>query len=262
MFMITIIIAALLEYKRFTKNIHNIYDRLQTSYVEFFINSPSKSGSLLKIYLYACIPITVTLLLIHILLENYLIAKFVVELLLLIVSVRFLSWKNHDISSHNHHLLTNRYAVSFFGALFWFTVIPGAIGAIDYIVIAALSQELKNKSFDSVAYNNAIDKILFYINIIPYSIIFLYVAIVANFEDIMHYLIGQYPRFCKSYYFLENILNELISQSISNDKKQSDDLNVSYIDPKVRNYIVAILYRVGIFFVATISIISVAHQLS
>jgi hypothetical protein len=137
-----------------------------------------------------------------------------------------------------------------------------------------ISNEFKHKGLDSVIYNVVVDKILFYANVVPYSVLFLFIAIAGNFEDVTHYLVEQRKNFVKSFFFLENTLREIIFIAIGKEKfKLNTEINryneateayapdAEKFNPKINAYIVAILYRAGIFFIAIVGIISIANLL-
>ena len=98
----------------------------------------------------------------------------------------------------------------------------------------------------------------------------MFIALAGDFEEAMHYILEQRKHFTKSFYFLENMLNELVLIAIGKDKFQIDQhvshdkefeattLDSQRFTPEITAYIVAILYRAGIFFIGIIAIISLA----
>ena len=85
-----------------------------------------------------------------------------------------------------------------------------------------------------------------------------------------HYLIGQRKNFVKSFYFLESTLNDAILIAIDKDKYE-DNVNSTDEDAdsgitkneqfsvQMVKYLVAVLYRAGLFALAVIILFTVAR---
>jgi hypothetical protein len=270
-----IILTAFLEQKRLLNNIRNKFNKYLQSYIEFFTNRPIYTQREIRyIYLFACLPIIVVLGVIGFLLSYNLFLYFIFKLMLFIVSVNILTWKEQAKTSTDSYSYINTFAINFFATLFWFLIIPTAIGSICYLVIIAISNNFKEKGLDSVIYNVTVDKMLFYTNVIPYTLLCIFIALAGNFEEATHFIVAQRKSFIKSNLYLDNVLREVILIAIGKEKFQKtqeiynlDDttegnlLQTEKFNPQINSYITAILYRAGLFFIGLIAIISIANTL-
>jgi len=273
---IAILITIFLEQRKLLTQVREVFNEKLVNYVRFFTHRSFNTPKELRyVYLFACLPIIVTLIIIKLLLFKYVIVYQLINLILFILSVEILTWKEE---AKKHTQADNRsfistYAIHFFAALFWFLVLPSAIGSICYLIIILISIELKNQALDSMIYNVVVDKMLFYANIIPYVILFVFIAIAGNFEEVTHFMVAQKKHFSKSFYFLENMLSEIVLIAIGKDKFQinpklivegieAGSINSERFTPKITAYIVAILYRAGLFFIGMLAIISIANLIS
>ncbi len=133
----------------------------------------------------------------------------------------------------------------------------------------AISLELKNKGIDLVVYNVVVDKMLFYANVVPYVILYIFIAIAGDFENVSHYIVGQRKNFVKSFYFLDDMLNDAILIAVDKDRYQanSDDTDTAdagqikseAFTPQMTTYIIAVLYRSGLFFIGIIALMAIGH---
>jgi hypothetical protein len=111
---------------------------------------------------------------------------------------------------------------------------------------------------------------LFWINLVPYTVLILFIAVAGDFEEVMRYALEQRGKVKLSFFYLENVLNEVAFVAIGKDKFAkphaiADDgiedvrSTNNLFDPKVVDYVVALLYRSGLFFIAFVSIISIIN---
>ena len=270
-----IILTALLEQKRLLNNIRAIFNKYLESYIEFFTNrTVSSQREIRYIYLFACLPVIFVLGILGFLLSHHILFYSILKLVLFIFCIHILTWKEQAKTTTDNYSYINTYAINFFSVLFWYLVIPASIGAVCYLIIIAISNSFKEKGLDSVIYNVTVDKMLFYANVIPYTLLYMFIALAGNFEEVTHFIIAQRKHFTKSFFYLENVLHEIILIAIGKEKFQlaqeiynPDDateanlLQAEKFNPKINSYIIAILYRTGLFFIGLIAIISIANIL-
>ena len=270
-----IILTAILEQKRLLNNIRGIFNKYLQNYIEFFTTKPVASQRDIRyIYLFACLPIIFILAVIGFLLSYNIFLYSIFKLILFIFCVHILTWKEQAKTSTANYSYINTYAINFFAVLFWYLVIPAAIGAICYLIIIAISNSFKEKGLDSIIYNVTVDKMLFYANIIPYTLLYMFIALAGNFEEVTHFVVEQRKNFSKSFFYLENVLHEVILISIGKEKfrlaqeiynpddtTETNLLQSEKFNPTINSYITAILYRSGLFFIGLIAIISIANIL-
>ncbi|MBY0379281.1 MAG: hypothetical protein K2P99_02650 [Burkholderiales bacterium] len=269
-----IIITALLEQQKYLNNIRNFFYTKLVQYVKFFITRDFKNQREIRYaYVVACSPLVLILILLHMVLYKFGIIHFTINMLIFIMCVQILTWKEEAkiTTQHNKSFqFINSFATKFFAPLFWFWLLPLGTGVFIYLLVMIISNELKHKNLDLVVYNVVVDKMLFYINVLPYTILYIFIAFAGDFENVSHYLISQRKNFTKGFYFLEEMLNDIILIAIDKDKYENDtneieDNTESGIMNKERfsvpmvKYIVAVLYRSGLFFVATIALVGIAH---
>ena len=268
-----ILLTSFLEQQKLLGNVRAFFWKYLDIYVEYCTNKPIETQRQLRlIYLFACAPVFVVLIIIKLILLNHIVLYGLINIFLFILSVQMLTWKNEakeESASDNRSFVTT-YAVKFFVPLFWFVVLPSATGSISYLIIVAISRRLKEKNIDLIIYNVVADKMLFYASIIPYTILFGFIALAGDFEEVSYYVIEQKNNFSKSFYFLENMLNEIVLISISKDKFQlqkqaleTDEIEAvklkhEHFTPEITAYIVAVLYRAGLFFIGVIALICIA----
>jgi hypothetical protein len=274
---IALILTGILERRNLLTTVRNAFNNQILRYISFFTTRTVETQRQIRyIYLFACLPIVLILFGIKIVFApHFLIIYLLIKLALFILGVQILTWKEESKteSATKNYSFIETYAVYFFCAFFWYVVLPAGIGLMCYLIITAISNEFKNKNLDSVIYNVVVDKILFYANVIPYSFLFLFIAIAGNFEDVTHYLVEQRKNFVKSFFFLENTLREIIFIAIGKEKfklnqdtnyneaTEAYELDAEKFNPQINAYIVAILYRAGLFFIALVGIISIANLL-
>lgn len=274
MIIITLLVTILLEMQKSLEKPRLFFRKYMHKYVKFFIAKNLNSAKQIRyIYLFACLPVLIILLALKTILTHYPTTYFIINTLLFLCSVEILTWKEDAKKTDldNKLQFINTYATHFFAALFWYITLPSAIGSICYMLIMIISSELKQKGIDLVVYNVVVDKMLFYANIIPFSFLYLFIAIAGDFEEVTHYIVEQYRNLTKSFYFLEDTLNEAVLIAIGKGKfqiekitEQQDDIEAGVItqdkfNPQITAYIVAILYRAGLFFLLVLAIIALAN---
>lgn len=275
---IALILTVILERRNLLGKIRSGFNNQIKRYISFFTQRTVETQRQIRfIYLFACLPVVLILFGLKIVIApHFFIIYTLLKLAIFICAVHILTWKEQsktEIGARNYSFIET-YAISFFAAFFWYLVLPAGIGLMCYVIITAISNEFKRQGLDSVIYNVVVDKILFYANVIPYSFLFLFIAIAGNFEDVTHHLVEQRKNFIKSFFFLENTLREIIFIAISKEKfklnteinryneaTEAYDLDAEKFNPKINSYIVAILYRASIFFIALVCIISIANLL-
>jgi cobalamin biosynthesis protein CobD/CbiB len=273
MLIFAIIITVILEQTKSVFGLRNKFIQLMERYINFFTAIPIRNQRQLRLmYLYVCIPIILLLIALKILLVKSHFLNIFINLFLFILSVQILTWKEEakHVNAASERSFVSTYANKFFAPLFWFIVLPSAIGPICYLLITQLSSFLKSKNIDLEIYNVVVDKMLFYINVIPYAILFIFIALASHFEESMHFILEKKKQFHKSFFFLENMLNELVLVANGKERfkihenfKYDQEIEASSFSsqrytPEITAYIVATLYRAGIFFIGLVVLISVA----
>lgn len=272
---IFIALTFILEQHQLLTDFRDIFNSYLQQYISIFTaNKVTPQRKIRYIYLFACLPVIIVLLSIKLASSEHIFFIYLVKLVLFLLGVQLLSWKEQAKTSTRNLAFIGTYATYFFSALFWYLALPAGIGLMSYLIIIAISNELKNKYPDLVVYNIVVDRMLFYANVIPYMLLFIFIAIAGNFEDVMHYIVSEKKNFNKSFFFLENMLHEVILIAISKEKFkisrtsysgddaiETNELYQEALNPEVRAYIIALLYRSGIFFIILVGIISIANLL-
>ena len=223
MSLFAIILTSFLEQRRLLGKIRAFFWKYLEVYVEYFtrkqINTPRQ---LRMIYLFASLPVFIVLFTIKLILFNHQIIYNLLNIFLFVITVQILTWQNEakDETAADKRSFIITYAIKFFVPLFWFVVLPSAIGSICFLLIVSISAKLKAKNIDLIIYNVVADKMLFYANVIPYTILFGFIALVGDFEEVTHYVLEQKNNFTNSFYFLENTLNDIVLIAIGKDKFQ------------------------------------------
>lgn len=275
MTIIALIITALLEQQGLLNRVRIFFSTRLLKYVRFFLNKDFKSQRQIRYaYFIACVPVVILLLLIHILLYRYLLIHFIFKIIVFILCIQVLTWKEEAKATTQHNKsfnFINTFATRFFAPLFWFMILPCGIGSICYLIVTSMSQELKNKGLDLVVYNVVVDKMLFYVNVIPYLLLYILIAFAGDFENVSHYFIGQRKNFTKGFYFLDSMLHDSILIAIDTEKYRANAADVDgeaeagfvkqeRFSVQMTKYIVAVLYRAGLFFIGIVAVAAIAHM--
>ena len=271
---LAIIVTLLLEQQKLLHGVRRWFNRKIEQYAGFFVNRDFQTVFEIRLqFIFAILPFVVlTLILLILPLSSHHIIYFFVNSLLFLLCVDMLGWKEEAKTTNrgrDFQQFVQTFATRFFATTFWFIVLPSCLGAIAYLVLTVIANKLRERGEDSLVYTVVVDKMLFWINIVPYTVLFFFIAAAGDFEDVMHYVIGQKGKVKLSFYYLENVLNEVAFTAIGKDKFTTanfdslddgiEDVRASHVlfDPKVVDYVVALLYRSGLFFVLAISVISI-----
>jgi hypothetical protein len=263
---IIILIAYFLDRHKLLNNIRLKSNKLFIEYIRLFTKIDFQNQRHIRYaYLYTTLPIIILLSSIHILLNKVLFINYLIDMAIFLLTIDILRWRTEIDNNHNSDNFIIAYATKFFIPTFWFIVLPYGIGSTCYLAIMLLSIELKNKIADSVVYNTVVDKMLFYANVVPYFVLFFFIAIASNFENVFHHMIAEVKKLNKSFYALNNLLNAIILIAIDDNKFKNminnDNLADSGLDIEnnlqiySNDYVKALLYRTGIFFIGVYSII-------
>lgn len=275
MTIIAIIISLFLEQQRLLVKPREFFAKWLTKYLSYFTNKSFKNQRTIRYaYLFSCLPVVAILLTIRILLISHPLLYLIVIVIIFMFSVQLLTWKKKAAevyNSSNFEEFISMYATGFFAPLLWFVLLPVGVGAVCYLIITQISLELKDKGMDIIVYNVVVDKMLFYANVIPYFVLYVFIAIAGNFEIVFHHILDKRKSFDKSFYFLNNTLHEIILLAIDKDKFQikqneMDDTESGVVPterftPEIKSHIIAILYRAGIFFVGSLVVIMLVRTL-
>ena len=201
------------------------------------------------------------------------ISYFLINCFFFILCCDILGWKEEAKTTNRGNefqQFVQTYATKFFATTFWFIVLPSVLGAICYLVLTAMGNKLRARGEESVVYSVVVDKMLFWINIVPYTVLAIFIAAAGDFEEVMRYMLEQRGKVKLSFFYLETVLNEVTFRAIGKDKFAKphaiEDDGIEDVrstnnlfDPKVVDYVVALLYRSGLFFIAFVSIISIIN---
>ena len=263
---IIILITYILDRHSLLSKIRSYANIFFLKYVKIFIKTEFTNQRHIRYaYFITTIPIAIFLIFMNILFNKLFFVHYIFNFFIFMITVDMLRWKIEIQKDENSNNFIIAYATKFFVPVFWFIFLPYGIGSTCYLIIMLFSIELKNKIADSVVYNTVVDKMLFYINVVPYFILFFFVAISSNFENIAYHILAERKKLNKSFYLLNNLLNQIILIAIDDNKfkKMFDNEDIADIGLDMQDnlkihsdqYVVAILYRTGIFFIGTYSII-------
>lgn len=247
-------------------------------YAKLFVSKNFNSVRKIRLqFIIALIPFVIATLILYIMpLAHWHLPYFVTNAVLFILSVDILGWKQeakHSAKNREYVGFIQSFATNFFAATFWFILLPSVLGTICYLTLTAMGNLLRSRGEQSAVYTIVVDKMLFWINLVPYTVLIMFIAIAGDFEEVMHYVVSQRNKVKVSFYYLENVLNEVAFLAIGKDKfakassRYQDDTIEDYrsnkdkLNPEIIKYVVALLYRVGIFFIGSIIIISLAELL-
>ncbi|MDD3266082.1 MAG: hypothetical protein PHC75_02740 [Burkholderiales bacterium] len=249
-----------------------------TQYAGFFVNREFHTVREIRMqFLIALIPFVVITLFLYIMpLANWHIPYFIINASLFILSIDILGWKQEAKNSNKEREYVGfiqSFATNFFAATFWFILLPSVLGTICYLTLTAMGNLLRSRGEQSAVYIIVVDKMLFWINLVPYTVLIMFIAIAGDFEEVTHYVISQRNKVKVSFYYLESVLTEVAFLAIGKDKfakassRYQDDTIEDYrsnkdrLNPEIIKYVVALLYRVGVFFIGSIIIISLVELL-
>jgi membrane protein required for beta-lactamase induction len=275
---LAIIVTLILEQQKLLGNVRTWFNMKIEQYADLFINRDFHTVREIRLhFVYALIPfLIVTLFLLILPYSSHHIPYFLINCSLFILCSDLLGWKEeakHCQRSRDFQQFVQTFATRFFATTFWFIVFPSVLGAICYLVLNTMGNKLREKGEESMVYTVVVDKMLFWINVLPYSVLFIFIAAAGDFEEVMHYVLEQRGKIKVSYFYLENALNEIAFLAIGKEKFTNarqdiddeiiEDLrnNDNLFNPRIVDYVVALLYRSGLFFIVAISIISIINLL-
>lgn len=271
---LAIFVTIFLERQKLLGGVRSWFNTKLEQYANFFVNRDFQTVREIRVqFILAVLPfVIITLLLMLLPLGQHHIIYFLVNCLLYVLCVDILGWKEEAKTTNRgseFQQFVQTYATRFFATTFWFIVLPSCLGAIAYLVLTIIGNKLRQRGEDSVVYTVVVDKMLFWINIVPYTLLCIFISAAGDFEEVMRYVLEQRGKVKLSFYYLENVLNEVAFIAIGKDKftmqrnsfddEGIEDLrkNNSLFDPQVVDYVVALLYRSGLFFILAITVISI-----
>lgn len=273
---LAIILTLLLEQQKLLRGIRTWFNHKIEIYANLFISRDFQTVRQIRLqFILALIPFLLMTILIMILpWSRHHLAYFIVNCFLFILCSDILGWKEEAKTTNrrsNFQQFVQSYATKFFATTFWFIILPSVLGAICYLVLTAMGNKLRARGEESVVYTVVVDKMLFWINILPYAVLFIFIAAAGDFEEVIRYVLEQLKHLKLSFYYLETTLNEVAFIAIGKDKFKNINKTFDYegfedlkksnnlFDPKVVDFVVALLYRSGLFFIFAISLISLVN---
>jgi hypothetical protein len=265
-----------MEQQKLLHGVRRWFNAKMEQYANFFVNRDFQTVREIRVqFILSILPfVALTLILMLLPLSRHHVIYFIVNCFLFLLCVDMLGWKEEAKLTNrgsDFQQFVQTFATRFFATTFWFIVLPSCLGAIAYLVLTVIGNKLRQRGEDSVVYAMVVDKMLFWINIVPYTVLFVFIAAAGDFEEVMRYVLEQKGKIKLSFYYLENVLNEVAFIAIGKDKfakanAYSDDDGIedirktnSIFDPKVVDYVVALLYRSGLFFILAITVISIIN---
>lgn len=273
---LAILLTLFLEQQKLLGGLRSWFNEKIEAYTNLFTSKDFESVREIRLnFIYAIIPfLVVTVILMFFLYHKHHVSYFLINCFLFILCSDLLSWKEEAKQANpgsDFQQFVQTYATRFFATTFWFVVLPSSLGAICYLALTIMGKKLREKGKDSVVYTVVVDKMLFWLNVVPYTVLFVLIAAAGDFEEVMHYVLEQKKNFKLSFYFLETVLNEVAFIAIGKDKfknsqaiEENEDFahlrnSNNLFNPKVVDFVVALLYRSGIFFILAVTIISLVN---
>ncbi len=273
---LAIFLTLFLEQQKLLSKLRSWFNEKMEAYTNLFTNKEFESVRAIRInFIYAIIPfLLVTIILMLLLYHKHHVIYFLINCFLFILCSDLLGWKEEAKQANpgsDFQQFVQTYATRFFATTFWFVVLPSSLGAICYLALTIMGKKLREKGKDSVVYTVVVDKMLFWLNVVPYTALFILIAAAGDFEEVMHYVLEQKKNFKLSFYFLETVLNEVAFIAIGKDKfknsqaiEENEDFahlrnSNNLFNPKVVDFVVALLYRSGIFFILAVTVVSIVH---
>lgn len=268
MYILSILITGALDKHNLLRGVREKFIDLLKLYLDLFNKYQTKNQRQIRyLYVLVLVPILIAVAIIKIVFIKYSIILDVINLILFMLSCQMFSWIDEANKKVSLQEFINTYANWFFAPLFWFFVLP-TFGPVCYLIISLISAKIKDSKPDLIVYNMTVDKMLFYVNVIPFLVLYFFLAIAGNFEEILHFVLSKKEElYSKSFYTLEYVLKEVVLISIGKSKFQNNTLvseNYDYntefrvedkISDEVKPFIIAILYRTGLFFISVLAIV-------
>lgn len=275
---LAILLTLFLEQQKLLVGIRRWFNEKVEEYANFFVNRDFQTVREIRLnFIFAVLPfLLVTFILMALFYGRHHIIYFIINCGLFLLSADMLGWKEEAKKTNRgseFQQFVQTYATRFFATTFWFVVLPSSLGAICYLVLSVIGNKLRLRGEGSVVYTVVVDKMLFWLNIVPYTVLCIFIAAAGDFEEVMRYVLEQRNQVKLSFYYLENVLNEVAFIAIGKDKFRNNEIlfeNEGFEDtritnnlfnPKVIDYVVALLYRSGLFFILSVSIISIVNML-
>lgn len=272
---IAILLTIFLEQRKLLGGIRGWFNNKIEQYANLFVKRDFQTVREIRLYfVFALIPfLLITMILLILPMSSHHIIYFLINCALFILCVDILGWKDEAKKANrgsDFQQFVQTFATKFFATTFWFMVLPSVLGAICYLVLNAMATKLRARGEESLVYSVVVDKMLFWINLVPYTVLIIFIAVAGDFEEVMRYALEQRGKVKLSFFYLENVLNEVAFVAIGKDKFAKphaiEDDGIEDVrstnnlfDPKVVDYVVALLYRSGLFFIAFVSIISIIN---
>lgn len=272
---LVIIITLILDQRKLLGGVRKWFNQKIEEYANLFVNRDFNTVREIRLqFVLALIPFLIITLILMLLPYGRLhITYFLINCFFFVLCSDILGWKEEAKTTNRGNefqQFIQTYATRFFATTFWFIILPSVLGSICYLVLTVMGNKLRARSEESMVYSVVVDKMLFWVNIIPYTVLFIFIAITGDFEEVMRYILDQRGKVKVSHFYLENLLNELVFIAIGKDKFTKNHGNNTendgiedlgnqnnLFDPKVVDYVVALLYRSGISFILAITIISI-----
>lgn len=273
---LAILLTIFLERQKVLGGVRIWFNSKIDQYANLFVNRDFQTVREIRLhFIFALIPfLLITLALMILPYSRHHISYFLINCFFFILCCDILGWKEEAKTTNRGNefqQFVQTYATKFFATTFWFIVLPSVLGAICYLVLTAMGNKLRARGEESVVYSVVVDKMLFWINIVPYTVLAIFIAAAGDFEEVMRYMLEQRGKVKLSFFYLETVLNEVTFRAIGKDKFAKANVNFeddgiedirksdNLFDPKVVDYVVALLYRAGLFFITAITVISVLN---
>jgi hypothetical protein len=270
---LAILLTLFLEQQKLLAGIRAWFNQKIEQYANLFVSRDFHTVREIRLhFIYALIPfLLLTIVLMLLPYNRHQISYFLINCFFFILCADLLGWKNEAKNTNrgkDFQQFVQSFATKFFATTLWFILLPSVLGSICYLVLTAMATKLRERGEESVVYAVVVDKMLFWINIIPYFLLVIFIAAAGDFEEVMRYMLEQRKHVKLSYYYLETALNEIAFIAIGKDKFKVSEANPDYegiedlrknnnlFNPTIVDFVVALLYRSGIFFIAAITIIS------
>ncbi len=273
---LAILLTLFLEQQKLLTGIRSWFNEKIEAYANLFVNRDFQTVREIRInFVLAILPFLIaTVILMVLLYGKHHITYFIINCGLFLLCSDILGWKEEAKKTNRgseYQQFVQTYATRFFATTFWFVVLPSSLGAICYLVLTVIGNKLRIRGKDSVVYTVVVDKMLYWLNLIPYTVLCIFIAAAGDFEEVMRYILEQRKQVKLSFYYLENVLNEVAFIAIGKDKFKNNDVmfenegiedlrkSDNLFNPKVIDYVVALLYRTGLFFILTVTVISIVN---
>jgi len=271
---ISIIIAYLLDKYIRQSKIKQFYFRLIARYSNLFTSKKPRSVKHIRqSFIFSIIPILAIGIALSVLFDNTIgyFFFFIFNTFIFCLACDFYSWRNvpHNnaddklISRTIHSFMTHQFAL-----VIYFLIMPSISGVVIYTLLNTSAQTIKKNNTESLVQFDVVDKMLFWLNLIPYSIMFVFISLAGDFDSTIYTLLKQKNKFKISSYYLEQLLNQLVLNSVrKTDTDLNDEVNESGLtknnvyEINFYNHVKALLFRAFIMIFICIIILSIVHEI-